>query len=280
MSTADLNLIAAPRPDVRVLSTQNFRLSERVYPSLSMAPQHVHTKHYIIVTLDGEYLSTFGGRTEKFKPWTISYHRAGAAHTSHYGNKGAKVLYIELPAEQLRVFSDHAAYHLTTVTMHGGDAEWTARHLYREFDNPDQLSPLVLDSYVLQLLAQVCRRSQQLPQSLPSWLGRADSLIRERFMEPLGLARLAKAVNVHPVHLAREFRRHYRCTVGEQIRRLRIEYACEQLATESKTLSDIALEAGFADQSHFTVAFKQQLGVTPSRYRRDARHDVTAPTKR
>jgi AraC family transcriptional regulator len=280
MSIAERDVLIEPQPHTREVSTRNFRLSERTYPSLSFSPQHVHTKHYIIVTLDGQYLSVFGGRTEKFKPWAVSYHRAGASHASRYGDKGAKVLYIELPVEQLQSFGEYSAYHLSTVTLQGGITEWTARNLYREFDTPDRLSPVVLDSYILQLLAHVCRRSQQLPQSPPSWLGHTDELIRERFMEPLGLTRLAKAVNVHPVHLAREFRRYYCCTVGEQIRRLRIEFACEQLSTASKTLCDIALEAGFADQSHFTMTFKQQVGMTPSRYRRDTQLDVTASTKR
>jgi AraC family transcriptional regulator len=271
---AEAKGISQVQPLVRTTSTENFRLSERFYASNTTSPLHAHRNNYIIITLHGQYVSTFGSRTERFKPWTVSYHRAGASHTSRYSDEGAKVLYVELPVEQLRSFDQEAAYHLTTVSMQGGLVEWTARHLYNEFDNPDNLSPLVLDSFVLQLFAQVCRRSRQLPRSLPTWLGHADELIRVRFKEPLGLAKLAKTVHVHPVHMAREFQRHYRCTVGEQIRRLRIEYACEQLTTTSRTLSDIALAAGFADQSHFTVAFKKQIGTAPSRFRRATQSDV------
>jgi transcriptional regulator GlxA family with amidase domain len=104
-------------------------------------------------------------------------------------------------------------------------------------------------------------------------------LIRERFTEPLSLSKIAKAVNVHPVHMAREYRRHYCCTVGEQIRRLRIEYACDKLTTSSCNLADIALSAGFSDQSHFTVAFKKQIGTAPSRYRRRTQMERNASVK-
>lgn len=280
MQLAEANDFSVVKPLVRTISTEHFRLSERIYPSNSASPLHAHRNNYIIITLDGHYMSTFGARTEEFKPWTVSYCRAGASHTSLYGNKGAKVLYVELPVEQLRSFDQESANHLTTVSLQGGLVEWTARHLYKEFDNPDHLSPVVLDSFILHLLAQVYRRSRQLPQSLPIWLGYADELIRERFMEPLSLAKVAKAVDVHPVHMAREFRRHYSCTVGEQIRRLRLEYACDKLTTTSCTLSDIALSAGFSDQSHFTVAFKKQIGTAPSRYRRAMQLDVNALAKR
>lgn len=268
------------QPLVRATSTEDFRLSERIYPSNSASPLHAHRNNYIIITLDGHYMSTFGGRTERFKPWTVSYHRAGASHTSLYGDQGAKVLYIELPLERLRTFDQEAAYHLSTISLHGGLVEWTARHLYSEFEHPDNFSPVVLNSFVLHLLAQIYRRRRQLPQSLPTWLGYADELIRERFTERLSLAKVAKAVHVHPVHMAREFRRHYHCTVGEQIRRLRIEYACEKLTNTSSTLSNIALSAGFSDQSHFTGAFKKLIGTAPSHYRRSTQMDRITLLKR
>jgi AraC family transcriptional regulator len=267
MQSAVANGISQVQPLVRMTSTENFRLSERFYPSNTLSPMHAHRNNYIIITLDGQYVSTFGNRTEAYRPWTVTYHRAGVSHTSRYSNAGAKVLYVEIPTERITSFGHEDTYHVTTISAHGGLVEWSARHLYNEFKNPDYFSAHVLDSFVVQLFAQLCRRSGQLPSSLPAWLGHADELIGARFKEPLSLETLASAVHVHPVHLAREFRRHYRCTVGQQIRRLRIEYACEQLATTSRSLSDVALAAGFADQSHFTVTFKKQIGTTPSRFR-------------
>jgi AraC family transcriptional regulator len=260
---------------LRVSSTEHFRITERQYPSFAESPLHSHVKSYIIITLDGQYHSTFGTRAEEFKRWTVSLHHEGAPHTSRYSVKGAKVLYIEVPTEHLRRFIGVPASHLKTVNVQGGLAEWTARQLYQEFSGPDELSPLVLDSLVFQLFAQLCRRHKELPRFLPIWLGRADELIRERFTESMGLEMLAHAVKVHPTHLAREYRRHYNCTIGEQLRRLRIEYASQQLSTTDRPLADIALAAGFSDQSHFTVGFKQQIGTSPSQYRRAMRIDAT-----
>ena len=52
---------------VRISTTEHFRLSERFYPSNSESPVHSHINSYIIITLDGQYCSTFGTRTEEFK---------------------------------------------------------------------------------------------------------------------------------------------------------------------------------------------------------------------
>jgi AraC family transcriptional regulator len=82
---------------------------------------------------------------------------------------------------------------------------------------------------------------------------------------------LAVGVGVHPVTLARAFRRAFGCTIGEYLRRLRIERAAEQLATGTQPLAEIALAAGFADQSHFSNVFRRRVGMSPSAYRREVR---------
>jgi AraC family transcriptional regulator len=255
-------------PVVRTVSTQNFRLSERQYSAHMESPLHAHAKNYLIITLDGQYYSSFDTRTEEFTPWTVTYHREGTSHTSRYGSNGARVLYIELPAEQLKDLGQISASHLNHFSLQGGAVDWTARQLYSELKTSDNFSPMVMDSLIMQLLVHFFRWRGARSQRLPGWLGKADEIIRRRFMDPLGLAEIAKFVMVHPGHLSREYTRHYNCTIGEQIRRLRIEYACEQLSSTDRCLADIALAAGFSDQSHFTVTFKQHIGTAPSQYRK------------
>jgi AraC family transcriptional regulator len=255
-------------PVVRTASTQNFNLSERHYGSYVESPLHAHVKNYIIITLDGRYLSTFDTRIEEFTPWTVTYHQAGASHTSRYAARGAKVLYVELPMERLKDCWQISASHLNHFSLQGGLVDLTARQLYNEFNASDRFSPVVMDGLVMQLLAHLLRRRVTHPNRMPSWLGTADEMIRGRFAEPLTLASIAKSVLVHPGHLAREYVRYYSCTIGEQIRRLRIEYACEQLSSTDCCLADIALAAGFSDQSHFTASFKQHIGTAPSHYRK------------
>jgi AraC family transcriptional regulator len=69
------------------------------------------------------------------------------------------------------------------------------------------------------------------------------------------------------VHLAQTFRKTYQCTIGEYVRKLRIEYACHELTNSAKPIVDIALAAGFCDQSHFTRTFRRVVGAAPSQYR-------------
>ena len=95
----------------------------------------------------------------------------------------------------------------------------------------------------------------------------AEELIRARYAEPLTLSEIAAAARRHPVHLARQFRLQHGCTVGDFIRRLRLDSACRRLTGTDEPLAMIALACGFASQSHFSTHFKRATGLSPKQYR-------------
>ena len=78
---------------------------------------------------------------------------------------------------------------------------------------------------------------------------------------------MARRAGVHPAHLAATFRRFYHTTVGEFIQQLRVEAACDRMRQLETPLSEIALELGFADQSHFSRIFRRSTGLTPKAWR-------------
>jgi len=69
------------------------------------------------------------------------------------------------------------------------------------------------------------------------------------------------------VHVARTFRETRGVTIADRIRALRIAEAERLLRHSAMPLAEVALCAGFADQSHFTKSFRRYRGVTPLRYR-------------
>jgi AraC family transcriptional regulator len=147
-------------------------------------------------------------------------------------------------------------------------ASGVATAIAREFVAADSTSALALEGLTIELLAATLRaRPSETESRPPAWLARAIELLREHFSEPLSLVDLATAVDIHPVHVARVFRRHTRCSVGEYLRQLRVEYAAQALRETTRKCSDIACAAGFCDQSHFSRCFKKQFGVSPDRYR-------------
>jgi AraC family transcriptional regulator len=149
-----------------------------------------------------------------------------------------------------------------------GVSVWLAKRLYNEFYRADGASGLAMEGLTLELMAEVSRRQVTTPESaLPRWLEQAREFLHAHFSDEMTLESIARTVRTHPVHLARVFRRHYGCTVGEYVRRLRVEAACRELSSTDAPLPQIALAAGFYDQSHFSRTFKKIVGLTPTAYR-------------
>jgi AraC family transcriptional regulator len=140
--------------------------------------------------------------------------------------------------------------------------------MYREFSANDDVAPLAMEGILLEILAESARSiGDGNGSNAPIWLRRVREALEESYLLAPSLAELAAIGGIHPVHLSREFRKHYQTTIGEFIRKRRIERACEMLANSATALSEIALTCGFSDQSHFCAMFKTHTGLTPAKFR-------------
>ena len=146
-----------------------------------------------------------------------------------------------------------------------------AWQVYRELDDPDDVSSLAVSGLVLEMLARAARSHEGSCNESrpPAWLGQAREYLHANFANAFQIADVAEAVGVHPVHLARTFRRYYGTSPSSYLRRLRLDWVATQLVRSHEPLSLLARRAGFTDQSHLTRQFKRQTGLTPGRYRRE-----------
>lgn len=85
---------------------------------------------------------------------------------------------------------------------------------------------------------------------------------------------IADACFISKSYLCHVFKRECGMTVMEYLKRVKIKYACEFLATSDKPFSLIATKMGFADASHFTKNFKRIMGCTPREYREQKRREI------
>jgi transcriptional regulator GlxA family with amidase domain len=83
----------------------------------------------------------------------------------------------------------------------------------------------------------------------------------------MDLAELAAVAGVSVFHFAREFKHSTSVTPHFYLRQKRVERAQDMLARTDLPLTQIALAAGFFDQSHLARHFRQMLGTTPTEFR-------------
>lgn len=152
--------------------------------------------------------------------------------------------------------------------IRGGMFSTPAMRIWKEMRFIDNASTLAMEGLSLELIAELSRHSNLVSErQLPFWLKRVREILYAHFSEPISLVNLARTVDIHPVHLAREFRKFYGCTLGEYVRNLRIEFACRKLSASDMPLVEISLAAGFSHQAHFSRIFKRRIGIPPREFR-------------
>jgi AraC family transcriptional regulator len=194
---------------------------------------------------------------------------AGVRHHSLFNGTGARMLALYIGEERrTELMAGNAA--LDGVRhFRDGRVEELARRALREMAAQDQLRLLALEGLALEMIAQAARPHGNLPGERRSrWLAAVEERLRTEFRHPPSLKELARGAGVHPVHLSRSFRAATGFSVGAFLRNLRLDWAEEQLVRTSRPLAELSVEAGFADQSHFTRTFRTRTGLTPAIYRR------------
>src|SRR5262245_46962906 len=245
-----------------------FVLTETVRQPGQVLSRHCHATTNIGLALQGTFTETIGTRPIAVSPGSLTILPAGEIHTDHYDREETHCVIIEVKPPRLDMIRE-ASDILESVGHFRNEALDSLTHrVERELRIQDAASPLAIEALIMELLTQAVRSNFDGRQhAAPPSLRNARDFIHDRFLSNIGLSEVAASAGMHPSHLAKMFRRHYRCTVGEYVRRLRLEYASEELSRSNKPLTEIALAAGFYDQSHFTHAFKLQFGLTPSAYR-------------
>lgn len=244
----------------RELASRGVRVVESIYPIGLRIPRHAHERAHFCFVIEGGYDERIGrGATMLRSPGSLMYYPPDTAHAEYHHAPGRHLL---LEAD-MHDTAPCATGRLTEPVVFGDTpAARAARRVYREFLTPDAATPLVLEGLVLELMAALSGPARRGPA--PEWLDDVRALLEAGFDSAMTLAEIGATVSVHPVHVARVFRRHHGCSVGEYVRRLRVQHACRRIAGSNDALAVIAAEAGFADQAHLSRLVRRLIGMSPS----------------
>lgn len=101
--------------------------------------------------------------------------------------------------------------------------------------------------------------------------------MRDDYRSPLSNRELSRVCGLSVRAFERKFRKSFHLTPQAYLRKLRVRIACRALVFTDTKLADIALECGFADQSHFGHVFRRETGRTPRDYREHYRQAPSTP---
>ena len=247
-----------------------FKLSECVHSSAGAKPLHVHETACLCFVTRGSFIEGIRGRAYTLSPFEALLRPAREPHWDEYGSKPMTMISIEVSEPRLGEIRERTGLFSTPHLGEGGISRRLARRVHETF-RMEAAAPtdLMLEGLLLELLASLAPRPLE-PGGEHAFL-RAVEFIRSNFARSFTVDDVAAAARVHPAQLARLFRAHAQCSVGDYLRSIRVEHAKDLLGADSLPLAEVALRAGFCDQSHLTRVFRDRAHVTPAAYRRAMR---------
>jgi AraC family transcriptional regulator len=258
---------------IRRRDIAGFSLTEALYAEGMSLPPHCHANAYLSLVLSGSYCERHSRRDFQWNEGALHLMPAGEPHEDQF-TTAVRMLRVKIErAAVQRLGEEHARCLSEPREISGPLSAWLANRVIREFMAQDDIAPLAMEGVLLEMLAESARSSDETHgANAPAWLRQVRELLQDSFIEPPGLATLAGLAQVHPVHLSREFHKHFQMTIGEFIRKRRIEHASELLSNSARSLGEIASSCGFSDQSHFCAVFKKHSGMTPAKFRNLSAH--------
>jgi AraC family transcriptional regulator len=259
-------------PDVNgeVLKRRNigpYILSEHLYRHEGFVGKRAHRHAVVTFVIEGTFREHCSAGSSVCRQGALRFLPAGEVH-EHEFQARVRCLHVWMDVSVLDELDRRAVVPRKPAEISGLGATWLANRLYAEFSREDSASGIAVEGLVLEILAEIARsETKQDHVVIPRWLKNATEIVESRFLERLSLAEIASEVGVHYVHLSRQFHKYNHCTIGELIRKRRIQYASHLLAHSETPLAEIALICGFSDQSHLSFLFKRYMGMSPSKFR-------------
>jgi AraC family transcriptional regulator len=237
-------------------------------PRLRLYP-HAHERACFGFVLAGGFSEQFPARKLDCAGHAVFFRPPELVHEDRVSAAGARCFYMEVSSRWLDHVEEYSRLPIEPVSSEGAVLFRLANSLYDQWQDMDDVAPLAIEGLACEMAAHFCRTVRAKRESRPPrWLRQVHELLRCRFKESLRLAEISSEVAMHPVHVAREFRRYYGTTIGEFRRKCRVDFACDRLARSDTPIVQIAFESGFTQQPHFTSVFKRLTGLTPCRYRK------------
>ena len=243
-------------------------LTELCQPERRRFPRHGHERPYLSFLFAGSYVERCGLSTLEHRPPTLAYHPSDLEHQDEVGESGGRLLVVEIDPAWVESLGGRLAAGGPRLLK--GAAGWRAAWRLRRSLAAAASDPLETEELVLDLLAQIGRERSAAESGRPRWLAEVIDRLHAEYRRPLSVGEIAGEAGVHPSHLWRVFRRAEGCSPTAYVQRLRCREVFRALATpeETRSLAELALAAGFADQSHCTRVFKRLFGAPPGAVRR------------
>lgn len=230
-------------------------------------PWHFHENNYFTFILVGGMTEGNKKHTYECRAGDLLFHNWQDAHYNIASGMFTRGFHVELASGWFDAFNITNDLTQGSIRIPDPQVKTAMYNLFKEMKLSGSSGRLGIEAQLLEIFARLGRMQTTAERKKPKWVDRLREILHDSHKE-WQLGELAGALDIHPVHLSREFRRYFGTTLGDYVRSIRVQKALTLLGDDRLSLTDISFECGFADQSHFIRSFRSYHTVTPLLYRK------------
>lgn len=233
---------------------------------------HYHENAYFTFILQGNVLEGNKKETYHCSPGSLLFHHWQDPHYNVKPDGFTRGFHVELEASWFNHFYFDSASVQGSINIANIDIKLLFYRIFSEAKRNDHFSSLEVQALLLQVFDKMCHGEKNENVKKPGWVSKLKEILHDNLCENYSLDFLSNYLGLHPVHLSRYFPRYFKCRLGEYMRKLRVEKSLTLLPDKNQSLTAIAYDCGFSDQSHFNRCFREFTGLNPLAYRRLLMH--------
>lgn len=247
----------------RTWDANGILVSETEYRKKVFEGWHYHENYHLTFILQGGNREQRRNKELEALPGDIVFYESGELHRNFNTMHPSRNINIEIKDSFFSTY-DINVTSFAEATLNYTNAKFFILKTYHECLTMDESSQTAIHASLLGLMAS----RDKTKKIEPEWIKLVREILNDRWNEQMPLMEIATLVQVHPVTVSKFFPKYFRCTLGEYVRKLRIDKATNLLRNSQLSLTEIAYQCGFFDQSHFIRVFKQTTGFLPKEYKK------------
>lgn len=243
-----------------IIDNDIITITNTSYNNGTFMPTHYHDKTAISFILRGSINETVNDEATLGGIANVIIKPSNTLHKDIFSNN-CSIICVYLNAEnELKNSIQDVLKNWSWI--HSLDNYYFLQQILESQNEKDQLH--IINEFIAYYFEQQKTKKYDQP---PQWLTELKNILDASYNESLKSKDLAKVFGIHPVYMARVFKRFYGQSIKSYLNILRANGSMAAIANEESKLAHIALDNGYSDQSHLNRKFKDITGLTPFKFK-------------
>ena len=228
---------------------------------------HYHENPYFMFVLEGNMMDANAKKSTPCSTGSIMFNNWQEVHYGQKCSERASGFHLEL--ENSWFVKNEASSNLPegSLLIQSPKTHLLFAKLYYEFLHFDPACKVAIEAPILEICRSLSTTKEIQQKKTPTWIAKLREILHHDTSH-LTLNYLSSQLDVHPVHISRSAPKYLSLSIGEYLRQVKLKKAIQLLLESRDSLTQIAYQAGFSDQSHFNYVFKSYFKMNPGLYKK------------